>query len=100
MATLQQNVVLPAPPRYYGQSAADYANQLNRWLESLYQYATGVTYLRGNGLFLPGLPTTGFGLRVGEVFANGGVLTIVREGDIWADTFAVEVDAGSVTVSV
>jgi hypothetical protein len=100
MATNQQLIVLPAPPRYTGQDAGEYANQLNRWLDNLYRNVTGVTYLRGNGLYLPGLPTVGYGLVVGEVFSNGGVLTIVREGDIWVDTFAVSCKVGSVTVTV
>lgn len=99
MPVSNQLTVLPAPPRYTGQPTPDYANQLNRWLDNLYRWSTGVNYLRGNGLFLPGLPTIGFGLRTGEVFANDGILTIVRDGDIWADTFAVEVEAGSVTVT-
>lgn len=99
MAATNQLVVLPAPPRYTGQAPEDYANQMNRWLDSLYSYVTGLTYLRGNGLFLPGLPMTGAGLRVGEVFSNGGVLTIVRASDIWIDTFAVTAYAGTVTVS-
>ena len=97
MAQSQQLIVLPAPPR---SDQADYVHQLNRWLDNLYRYVTGVTYLRGNGLFLPGLPKTGYGLRVGEVFSNGGILTIVQEGDIWAGGFAVGCAVGSVTVTV
>lgn len=100
MAENNQLTILPAPPRFAaGMPAEDYANQINRWLQNLYRYVVGVNYLRGNGLYLPGLPITGYGLRAGEVFANDGVLTIVRDGDIWLDTFAVEADAGSVTVT-
>jgi hypothetical protein len=99
MANQTQLQILPAPPRYTGQDTQDYRDQLNRWLANLYTYVTSVNYLRGNGLFLPGLPTTGYGLKPDEVFSNGGVLTIVRAGDIWAGGFAVSCAVGSVTVT-
>lgn len=100
MAVQQQLIVLPAPPRYTGQDTQDYANQMNRWLDNLYRYVTGITYLRGNGLFLPGLATSGAGLRIGEVFSNAGVLTIVAEGDIWAGSVSATCAVGTVTVTV
>jgi hypothetical protein len=100
MATQQQNVILPAPPRYTeGMESRDYANQMNRWLDNLHRYATGVVYLRGNGLYLPGLPTTGYGLSPDEVFSNGGILTIVRAGDVWAGPLSATATVGTVTVS-
>lgn len=102
MATPQQLIVLQAPPRYTGQDPQDYANAVNLWLANLYRYVTGVVYLRGNGLFFPppALPTSGFGLFAGEVFSNGGVLTIVAVDDIWAGGGAIGTAVGSVTVSV
>lgn len=89
--------VLPRPSAEY---SVDYQNQLVRAIVQLQQLVTGIGYLRGSGLFLPGLPIVGYGLRVGEVFSNHGVLTIVREGDIWLDTFSVSVEVGTVTVVV
>lgn len=103
MATPQQLVILQAPPRYTpGQDAQDYANAVNLWLANLYRYLTGVVYLRGNGLFFPppALPTSGYGLYPGEVFSNGGVLTIVGIDDIWAAGGAISAAVGSVTVTV
>lgn len=81
MASNSQNIILPAPPRYVsGMAADDYNNQLNRWLINLHDYLVGVTYLRGNGLFLPlkGMPISATGLKVGEVWSNSGVLTRVE----------------------
>jgi hypothetical protein len=100
MAQSSQLTVLKAPPRYTGQADNDYHNELNRWFQSLYDYTSGVTYLRGNGLFLPNLPTSGYLLKAGEVFSNGGVLTIVRDGDIWAGGMSIGCAVGSVTVTV
>lgn len=100
MAATQQLIVLPAPPRYTGQDPNDYANQLNRWLDNLYRYMTGVTYGRFNGLYLPGLPTSGYGLVAGEVFSNGGVLTLIGANDIFAGSFSVSCQVGTVTVTV
>jgi hypothetical protein len=100
MATQQQNVILPAPPRYNsGENPEDYANQMNRWLDNLYRFLTGVVYLRGNGLFLPGLPTTGYLLAPDEVFSNGGILTIIRAGDVWVGPLSATTAVGTVTVS-
>lgn len=48
----------------------------------------------------PGLPTTGYGLAIGSVFDNGGVLTIVRNGDIWLQGSATALSVGTVTVTV
>lgn len=81
MAVNSQNTILPAPPRYVpGMAVDDYNNQLNRWLTNLYEYLTGITYIRGNGLFLPlkGVPTSATGLKIGEVWSNSGILTRVE----------------------
>lgn len=102
MATPDQAIVLPAPPRppADGVWTREYGNELNRWLENLQRVVTGVVYLRANGLFLATtFPTTGYGLRAGEVFANDGVLTMVREDDIWLGAFAVTAELGTLTVT-
>lgn len=100
MAQASQLVILPAPPRWTGQSEEDYNNQLNRWFSNLYDFVTGLTYLRGSGLYLRGLAESGYMLKTGEVFSNGGVLTIVRDGDIWAGGMSIGCVVGSVTVTV
>lgn len=96
--------IIPAPPRTPDRITdpvmREYLNQLNRWLESFVRQQTGLPYLRGSGLYLDGLPTSGYGLKPNEVFANDGILTIVRADDIWAGGFAIAVSVGSVTVTV
>lgn len=101
MATQQQLIVLQAPPRYTGQDPTDYANAVNLWLANLYSYVTGVTYLRGNGLYFPppSLPTSGYGLYPGEVFSNNGVLTLVAADAIWLGGLSASATVGSVTVT-
>lgn len=93
--------MLPPPPRAPAQWTVDYANQLNRWLTNIQDTLQGIYLLRGSGLYLSpdSLPTSGYGLYPGMVFANDGVLTIVRPDDIWAGGFAVTTGLGSVTVS-
>ena len=62
---------------------------------------TGFSYARLSGMFLaPTFPTSGYGLRAGEVFANDGILTVVREDDIWLGGFAVAAELGTLTVTV
>lgn len=94
-------IVLPPPPRPQPQFSYDYANQMNRWLTALQEQLQGVYYLRGGGLWLSpdSLPVSGYGLKPGEVFANDGILTIAREGDVWAGGVGVEASVTSVTVS-
>lgn len=50
-------------------------------------------------LQLTDLPDTGDGLRVGDIFSNGGVLTIVRENDIFLGTVSSVVSLGELTVT-
>ena len=100
MAQSTQLTVLKAPPRWTGQDEGGYRNELNRWFQSVYESITGVTYLRGNGIALYGFPTSGYMLQPGEVFSNGGVLTIVQPGDIWAGGMSIGCVVGSVTVMV
>lgn len=94
--------IFPAPPRPPdGQWNADYGNQLNRWLQNTIDQLSGFTYGRFGGIMLaPTFPTSGYGLRAGEVFANDGILTVVRTDDIWLGSFAIDVGLGSVTVTV
>ena len=94
--------ILPAPPRAPDKIDLDWANQQARWLEALARWINSAPYLTLSGLFFPpgALSTTGYGLKPGEVFANEGILTIVREDDIWAGGSGISVSGGSVTVTV
>jgi hypothetical protein len=79
----------------------DWVNELNRWLTGLSEQQAGFIYARLNGMFLATtFPTSGYGLRAGEVFANDGILTVVREDDIWAGGFAITTELGTLTVTV
>jgi hypothetical protein len=69
---------LPKPPDSLPADARNYANQLVKALEDYIRLQTGTPLLRGSGLFLPGLPTSEYGLPPDMVFSNNGVLTLVR----------------------
>lgn len=100
MADQSQVYIIPPPPRPPKEYSQDYGNQLNRWFDNLTELLNGIHYGRFNGLFLPPpFATSGYGLKPGEVFANAGILTIVREGDVWIGSLSITVAAGSVTVA-
>ena len=94
--------IFPAPPRPPASGWNEsYGNELNRWLENVTRQLTGFTYGKFSGMMLATtFPTSGYGLRAGEVFANAGILTVVREDDIWIGSFAVTGSVGTITVSV
>jgi hypothetical protein len=94
--------IIPAPPRPPPSGwTSDYGNELNRWLTNVSEILTGFTYGRFSGIMLAStFPTSGYGLRAGEVFANDGILTVVQEDDIWAGGFAVTMELGTLTVTV
>jgi hypothetical protein len=95
--------IIPAPPRPPRAGWTEsYGNELNRWLENTIRTLTGFQYARLWGMYLaPGVfPTSGDGLKPGEVFSNDGILTLVREGDIWAGGFEVSAELGTLTVTV
>ena len=99
MADRAQTPILPAPPRPQAEFTIDYSNQLYRWLDGLARLVAGVNYGRFSGLYLPGLPTSGYGLIEGEVFSNGGILTIVQADDIWSGSLTTTGEVGDVTVT-
>lgn len=91
--------ILPAPPRASDMFTAAYGSQMNRWLEGLVRYITGVNYGKFSSLYLPGLPQAGYGLIPGEVFSNGGILTVVQVDDIWVGPLMAVGEVGTVTVT-
>lgn len=98
--------IIPAPPRPPDNpdptNLRNYTNELTRWLENLSRQVGGITYLRGGSLYLApeSFPTSGDGLKPGEVFSNDGVLTWVRPGDIWLGDFSLSAELGTLTVTV
>ena len=94
--TVPNPVIIPRPTRDYDGS---YMNNLVRALQQAFDTANNPSLLKGGELYLSNLPTLGAGLRVGYVFADSGVLKIVRENDVFADTFPITVSVGTVSVS-
>lgn len=96
-------IIAPPPrPPDDGKWTSDHGRQMDRWLRNLSDSVSDPSYLRGTGLFFPpgALPTSGYGLRAGEVFDNNGVLTIVHADDIWAGGFTVTTGLGTLRVTV
>ena len=56
-------------------------------------------YVRASTMALTELPTNGGGLRVGDVFDDGGTLKIVRSIDAFSGTTSATGAVGEVTVS-
>ena len=96
--TTSKTPIQPAPPRPPDEFTAAWANQLTRWLQDQLRL-NEFPYLRGSGLYLLNLPTSGYGLKPGEVFSRAGVLTIVREDDIWLGSVTATGSIGTVTVT-
>ena len=94
--------IFPAPPRPPPQGwTPDYGNQLNRWLTNITDQLAGFTYGRFSGMLAAEtFPTSGYGLRTGEVFANDGILTVVQADGAYLGSFAVTGSVGTLTVSV
>lgn len=106
MADSNHDVIFPPPPRVTSWPPTQaYFNELNRWYENVQRYMTGVNFIRFSGLFTPviggvtGFPTTAYDLKIGFVWANDGVLTLVREGDTGVEGVAAAVAVGTVTVT-
>jgi hypothetical protein len=76
-----------------------YMNTLVRALQQQFDYLSNPSTLRGGDLYLSNMPTRGAGLAPGCVFADSGVLKIVMEGDIYAESFSLSVSVGTVTVT-
>jgi hypothetical protein len=74
-------------------------NVLVRALQQQLDYVNNPSTLRGGDLYLSNIPTRGAGLAPGFVFSDSGTLKIVRQGDIYAETFSFTVSVGTVTVT-
>lgn len=94
--------IFPAPPRPPANGWTEsYGNELNRWLENVTRQLTGFTYGRFSGMMLATtFPRGAYGLRVGEGYLNGRVLTFVLEGDVGLSTVYATGSVGTITVTV
>lgn len=88
---------IPTPGPTYNRNEVEQAlRAIDEWIQQL--LATGtISFQRA---LVVGLPTSGYGLRVGELYSHAGVLSVVRSGEAFPNG-GVEADAeqGSVTVS-
>ena len=56
--------------------------------------------MRASTMAATKLPLTGGELRVGDIFEDGGVLKIVRSGDVYSGTTVGTTAVGTVTISI
>lgn len=106
MVDSNHDVIFQPPPRVTSwPPPKEYFNELNRWFDNVQRVLGGVTFVRFNGMYTPaiggvtGFPVSAFDLKVGFVWANEGVLTLVREGDIGVDGVSAAGAVGTVTVT-
>jgi hypothetical protein len=85
-----------APPKEYDQQ---YMNAILHTLRVFLVALTNPGDIRGTALVLTDVPSSGYGLEVGSVYAHGTALYIVREGDVFAATPALTVELGTVSAS-
>ena len=97
MADKQLYPVLPLPPAEYD---AGYLDRLISVLQIYLRQNMEPGYVRASTMALTELPTNGGGLRVGDVFDDGGTLRIVRSTDAFSGTALGTGAVGTVTVSI
>ena len=93
----QLTPTLPVPPGYYD---PEYLARLVRVIELYFSQNAEPGYVRASSLAVTQLPTNGGGLRVGDVFSDGGTLKIVGTNDVFSGTTVGTTSVGTVTVTV
>lgn len=96
MAGNQLYPVLPLPPADYDPA---YLDRLVSVLQIYLRQNMEPGYVRASTMALTELPTNGGGLRVGDIFDDGGTLKIVRSTDAFSGTALGTGSVGTVTVS-
>ena len=96
MAGNQLYPVLPSPPTEYDPV---YIDRLVSVLQIYLRQNMEPGYVRASSIALTELPTNGGGLRVGDVFDDGGTLKIVRSIDAFSGTVLSTGFVGTVTVT-
>ena len=89
--------VLPIAPAEYDIA---YMESLIRTIELYFLQAEEPGNMRASTMAATELPTTGGGLRVGDIFDDDGTLRIVRSGDAFRGTTVGTTAVGTVTVSI
>jgi hypothetical protein len=88
---------LPLPTEEYDRS---YMDSLVRTIELYFAQNDEPGYVRASTMAATQLPTTGGGLRDGDIFDDGGTLKIMRTGDAYSGTTVGTTAVGDVTVSI
>lgn len=83
----------------YRQDLRDYTQLLVQALEEAFRQLDTPGLVSASAFNLVGFPTNGSDLPVGGVFIDGGLLRVVREGEIFVDTLQASTALGAVTVS-
>jgi len=89
---------IPRPPEN-GEIDQRYIEQLVSALESAIDVITSQQRRTFAEINLSDLQGTGDNLRIGDVFEDGGILKIVRSGDVFVGSFVGTTAVGTVTVS-
>lgn len=88
--------ILPKAPREYD---VDYMNGLVLQLQDLIRQMQTPGPFFCTTLNIAALPTSGNGLRAGDLFNDGGRVTVVEAGTAYGPSFHIETHIGSVTVT-
>jgi hypothetical protein len=89
--------VLPLPPAEYDRR---YMESLVRAIEIHFLQSAEPGDVRAAKMAATQLPTTGGALRDGDIFDDGGILKIIRSGDVFSGTTVGTTAVGTVTISI
>ena len=93
-------VIIPRLPRMSGEVATQqYLNELVAAMEEAIDVLNSTRQRNFTEINLTNTQGHGGGLRVGDVFEDGGTLKIVRVSDVFAGTLVATTALGSVTIS-
>jgi len=85
-------------PRPSGILDERYVEQLVRAVEELIDTVDATQHREVSELTITDINGDGANLRIGDVFEDGGILKIVRSGDVFAASFVGTTAVGTVTV--
>jgi hypothetical protein len=90
---------LPVLPRAGALYDLQLMNNLIRTIQAITDILGNPSLAKAGAGFYSGLPQRGAGLRVGYLFSHDGYVRIVRDNDVFSDSFPVTVRIGTVTVT-
>ena len=99
MSSRYQTPIILRIPQASGDYDAAAFNNIIRIIEENFRLVSAITLLRGNGIYLDGVPRDGHLLNVGEVYVDGdGFLRMVQEGDTFPGSITGTGSVGTLTV--